>query len=54
VAICTSWLLDDQLAAYLKPDSNIIRFQRRFSLLPDSSDGDDDVLILCSDGSRPP
>jgi hypothetical protein len=54
VAICTSWLLDDQLAAYLKPDSNIIRFQRRFSLLLDSSDGDDDVLILCSDGSRPP
>jgi hypothetical protein len=46
VAICTSWLLDDQLAAYLKPDSNIMRFQRRFSLLPDSSDGDDDVLIF--------
>jgi GNAT-like C-terminal domain/N-acyltransferase N-terminal domain len=47
VAICTSWLLDDQLAAYLKPTSNIVRFQRRFSLLPgDVGDGDDDVLMF--------
>jgi hypothetical protein len=46
VAICTSWLLDDQLASYLEPDSNIIRFQRRFSLLPDGGDGDKDMLMF--------
>jgi hypothetical protein len=44
VAICTSWLLDDQLASYLEPDSNIMRFQHRFNLLPGGGDGDDDVL----------
>jgi len=32
--VCTSWLLDDQLARYLPEESNIIRFQRRFELLP--------------------
>ncbi|MEU0566078.1 acyltransferase domain-containing protein [Nonomuraea sp. NPDC005983] len=32
VATCHSWLLDDQLAAYL-PGSNIVAFQRRFHLL---------------------
>jgi GNAT-like C-terminal domain/N-acyltransferase N-terminal domain len=47
VAICTSWLLDDQLAAYLGPEANIVRFQRRFRLLPGSvGDGDDDVLMF--------
>jgi hypothetical protein len=47
VAICTSWLLDEQLTAYLKPTSNIVRFQRRFNLLPgDAGDGDDDVLMF--------
>jgi GNAT-like C-terminal domain/N-acyltransferase N-terminal domain len=30
--VCFSWLLDPQLAAYLPPDSNILRFQRRFEL----------------------
>lgn len=30
VAVCDSWLLDDQLAEYLPADSNIVRFQRRF------------------------
>ncbi len=34
VATCTSWLLDDQLAASLPPTSNIVRFQRRFHPLP--------------------
>jgi hypothetical protein len=33
-AICTSWLLDAQLAEYLPEDSNIMRFQRRFQLAP--------------------
>ncbi len=46
VAICTSWLLDHQLANYLEPDSNIIRFQRRFNLLPGGVDGDEDVLMF--------
>ncbi|MFD0555163.1 acyltransferase domain-containing protein [Streptomyces rectiviolaceus] len=30
-ATCSSWLLDDQLAAYLPPPSNILHFQRRFT-----------------------
>jgi hypothetical protein len=34
VATCSSWVLDDQLAAYLPAESNIIRFQRMFSLAP--------------------
>jgi hypothetical protein len=44
LAICTSWLLDPQLARYLAPDSNIIRFQRRFTIVGDGYDGDADVL----------
>jgi hypothetical protein len=34
VATCLSWLLDDQLAEYLPAESNIVRFQRRFELVP--------------------
>lgn len=30
-AVCRSWLLDEQLTEYLKPDSNIVRFQRMFT-----------------------
>ena len=44
LAICTSWLLDPQLARYLAPGANIIRFQDRFSLVGDGYDGDADVL----------
>jgi GNAT domain-containint protein/N-acyltransferase family protein len=44
LALCTSWLLDPQLAEYLPHDSNIIHFQRRFTLIGDGSDGDADVL----------
>jgi hypothetical protein len=44
LGICTSWLLDPQLADYLAPESNIMRFQRRFTLVGDSHDGDADVL----------
>jgi hypothetical protein len=29
-AYCHSWLMDEQLAGYLSPDANIMRFQRRF------------------------
>ncbi|WP_201260934.1 acyltransferase domain-containing protein [Embleya scabrispora] len=35
VAVCGSWLLDPQLREYLPPESNIIRFQRRFHLYSD-------------------
>ncbi|WBB61324.1 acyltransferase domain-containing protein [Streptomyces sp. WMMC500] len=31
---CASWLLDPQLAEYLPAESNIVRFQRRFTLDP--------------------
>ena len=44
LAICTSWLLDPQLADYLAADSNIVRFGRRFTLVGDGYDGDADVL----------
>jgi hypothetical protein len=40
VATCTSWLMDDQLLDYLDADSNIVRFQRRFDLVPGASDND--------------
>ncbi|MFD7156964.1 acyltransferase domain-containing protein [Kribbella sp. NPDC059898] len=32
-ATCVSWVLDPQLTEYLAADSNIIRFQQRFTLL---------------------
>jgi hypothetical protein len=44
VVTCGSWLLDPALAEYLPADSNILRFQRRFELLPDGEDGDEDFL----------
>jgi hypothetical protein len=44
LGICTSWLLDPQLAEYLEPESNIMRFQRRFDLVGEGFDGDADVL----------
>jgi hypothetical protein len=44
LGICTSWLLDPQLADYLGPESNIMRFQRRFELVGEGFDGDADVL----------
>jgi hypothetical protein len=30
--VCESWLLDEQRADYLPADSNIVRFQRRFTV----------------------
>ena len=44
IIVCTSWLLDDQLARYLSPASNIIRFQKRFHLVPGGWDGDHDIV----------
>ncbi len=44
-ATCTSWLLDEQLADYLSPRSNIIAFQQRFTRVPHwTREADDDVL----------
>jgi hypothetical protein len=44
---CTSWLLDPVLADYLPEDSNVVRFQRRFELMPrvedDSEDGGEEA-----------
>ncbi len=34
VAVCDSWLMDDQLGEYLPASSNIMRFQHRFHLVP--------------------
>ena len=44
IGVCTSWLLDPQLADYLPPGSNIVRFQRRFQLIGEGSEGDADIL----------
>jgi hypothetical protein len=44
VAACYSWLLDPQLAEYLRPESNIVRFQRRFTYSHDLGDADADTL----------
>jgi hypothetical protein len=40
LAVCTSWLLDEQLAEYLPATSNIVRFQRRFTLVPGAREDD--------------
>jgi hypothetical protein len=44
IVTCDSWLLDPQLAEYLPPGSNILRFQRRFQLLPGGGEGNQSVL----------
>ena len=49
--VCKSWILDPQLADYLGPDSNLVRFQSRFTLLPhvpldDVSEGDREMMRL--------
>lgn len=36
--VCHSWLLDPQLKEYLRPESNIIQFQDRFTIVPGSVD----------------
>jgi len=43
-AFITSWLLDPQLAEWLPPDSNIVRFQRRWTLDALVEDGDASIL----------
>ena len=44
LATCQSWMLDDHLAQYLPASSNILGFQRRFTLLPVWSEDDADTL----------
>jgi hypothetical protein len=44
VVTCTSWLLDDQLLEHLPPAANIVRFQRRFELVPGAYENDDDIF----------
>lgn len=45
VGICESWLMDEQLLAYLPRMSNIVRFQERFTLGdPWSRAADEDVI----------
>ena len=44
VASCHSWVLDPALADVLSPGSNIVRFQRRFTLTDEGEDGNADVL----------
>jgi hypothetical protein len=44
IMTCGSWLLDPRLADHLPPESNIVRFQRRFRLLPGASDADEEML----------
>ncbi len=56
---CHSWLLDDQWAEYLPATSNIIQFQRRFTVDPDEpgEPSDNDILQFVfhreSDGPTP-
>jgi hypothetical protein len=51
--VCTSWLLDEQLAAYLPAETNIVRFQRRFHVLPGSTPGNEDVRRFVFDERDP-
>ena len=44
VAVCTSWLLDDRLADRLPDGSNIVRFARRFRLVPGALPDDESVV----------
>jgi GNAT domain-containint protein/N-acyltransferase family protein len=53
IATCTSWLLDEQLREYLPPDSNIIRFQRRFTPVEGAVDGTDDMHRFIFQRPRP-
>jgi hypothetical protein len=53
IATCTSWLLDEQLVDYLPADSNILAFQRRFTLVPGARDNDDWILRAVFGIERP-
>lgn len=38
---CHTWMFDTQLAKLLPPESNILQFQRKYSLFPDKTEGKD-------------
>lgn len=42
--VCNSWLLDPKLKDYLRPESNIIRFQDRFNLIETDGESNDSVM----------
>jgi hypothetical protein len=44
IATCTSWMLDEQLAEYLPEDTNIVRFQRRFTMVPGALEPYDEIF----------
>jgi hypothetical protein len=46
IATCGSWLLDEQLAEYLPETSNIIRFQRRFHVVPGQWPADQEIVAF--------
>ncbi|MFC9692315.1 acyltransferase domain-containing protein [Kribbella sp. NPDC056951] len=57
--VCPSWLLDPQLAEYLPEDSNILTFQRRFTILPllppsTPYEGDHELMRLALQLNPPP
>lgn len=43
--VCHSWLLDPQLKTYLRPESNIIKFQDRFTLGPANDHNSNDSVL---------
>lgn len=43
--ICHSWLLDPQLADYLPAESNLVRFQRRFTLARNQSESSANEIL---------
>jgi len=43
---CHSWLLDPQLKALVKPDSNILKFMSRYMLYPYEESENDDVFMF--------
>lgn len=46
VAVCHSWLLDDQLPRHLKPTSNIVQFHKRFHLIYQGEKDDSSAAIF--------
>ena len=52
---CNSWLMDPQLETLLGPDTNIVRFSRRFTRLTRKSDGNAVFyFIFLKSGAVPP
>ncbi len=44
LATCQSWLLDQQLSDFLDPESHILQFQRRFTVLDRWYDNDEETV----------